>query len=276
MISILVPTDFSNCSMNAFHCAAELANHVDAKIFLLHVFHPQVMISEVPDMPSLNEMKEIQIGNLENLASEIRAKHGNNLTIETACVEGFAVDEIEIFQRENEIDLIFMGMKKVGALTEKIIGSLTTSLMYKSFCPILSIPENYKFKKIEQICFASDFDEVYPSYIFHEIIILAKKLEAKIHLINVSRSIQDMTKSTKSKHETRFHEIFDQIPMYSHYIKHDDIVSGINDFIVSKEMDMVVMIPKKHSFWENVLHEPNTKKIAFHANIPVMALCEYL
>jgi nucleotide-binding universal stress UspA family protein len=272
MKSILVPTDFSTCSINAVHYAADLANHIQAKIVLFHAFHPPVMVSEVPDMLSITEMKDLQIENLEKLATEIKAKHGENLQIETVCESGFAVDEIQIYQEENENDLIIMGMKHVGQFTEKVIGSLTTTLMYKSFCPILSIPENYSFKSINEIVLATDFNDSSPNLIFEPLIAFIETFDAHLHLLNVAKNVHEMVEASHSATEEKYKKTFETIKHSVHYIKNESVVEGINHFITSREMDLVVMIPKKHTFWENILHEPQTKKIAFHANIPVMAL----
>jgi nucleotide-binding universal stress UspA family protein len=270
MKSILVPTDFSTCSINAVHYAADLANHLQAKIVLFHAFHPPVMVTEVPDMLSITELKDLEIENLNRLAEELKLKHGSNLEIETVCESGFAVDEIQIYQEANEIDLIVMGMKHVGHFTEKVMGSLTTTLMYKSFCSILSIPENYTFKPLKNIVLATEFKDNFESFTFFSLINLAKSFSADIHLLNVSKNVYEMSEA--SQIEDKFDKIFDNLNHTTHYIQNDNVVESISHFISSKAMDLVVMIPKSHSFWENILHEPQTKKIAFHANIPVMAL----
>jgi nucleotide-binding universal stress UspA family protein len=272
MKSILVPTDFSTCSINAVHYAAELAKYLDAKIVLFHAFHTPVMITEVPDMLSFQEMKDMQIEDLEILAAELKSQHGETLVIETVCESGFAVDEIQIYQEANENDLIVMGMKNYGAFSEKVFGSLTTTLMYKSVCPILSIPENYIFKPIMNIALAADLDDPNPSMIFTEFVSFIKVFSANLHIINVSKNVLEMIESTHSAAEENYKNAFQKINYSTHHLKNETIAEGINQFIKSKGIDLVAMIPKKHSFWENLIHEPQTKKIAFHANIPVMAL----
>jgi len=272
MKSILVPTDFSTCSINAVHYAAELAKYLDAKIVLFHAFHPPVMITEVPDMLSFQEMKDMQIEDLEKLAAELKSQHGETLLIETVCESGFAVDEIQIYQEANENDLIVMGMKNVGLFTEKLFGSLTTTLMYKLFCPILSIPENHTFKPIINIALATDLIESNPTLIFTNFINFISVFGAHLHVLNVNKNVLEMIESIHSVTEEKYKSTFQTISYSTHHLTNENIAAGINEFIKSKEIDLVAMIPKKHSFWENLIHEPQTKKIAFHANIPVMAL----
>ena len=271
MKSILVPTDFSTCSINAVHYAAELAKYLDAKIVLFHAFHTPVMITEVPDMLSFQEMKDMQIEDLEILAAELKSQHGETLVIETVCESGFAVDEIQIYQEANENDLIVMGMKNVGLFTEKLFGSLTTTLMYKLFCPILSIPENYTFKPIINIALATDLIES-TNLLFTNFINFISVFGAHLHVLNVNKNVLEMIESTHSVTEEKYKNTFQTISYSTHHLTNENIAAGINEFIKSKEIDLVAMIPKKHSFWENLIHEPQTKKIAFHANIPVMAL----
>jgi nucleotide-binding universal stress UspA family protein len=244
---------------------------LDAKIVLFHAFHTPVMITEVPDMLSFQEMKDMQIEDLERLAAELKSQHGETLVIETVCESGFAVDEIQIYQEANENDLIVMGMKNVGLFTEKLFGSLTTTLMYKLFCPILSIPENYTFKPIINIALATDLIES-PTLLFTNFINFISVFGAHLHVLNVNKNVLEMIESTHSVTEEKYKNTFQTISYSTHHLTNENIAAGINEFIKSKEIDLVAMIPKKHSFWENLIHEPQTKKIAFHANIPVMAL----
>lgn len=272
MKSILAPTDFSNCSINAVHYAADLAKQMNAKIILFHAFHPPVMVSEIPDMYSITELKQIQLDTLNQLAAELKVKHGTNFKIECICESGFAVEEIQIFQEQNEIELIVMGMKSVGQFTERIIGSLTTTLMYKSSCPILSIPENYKFKPIKKIVLATDFKDPNPPIIFLSLVNLIEVFGAHLYILNVAKNVVEMIETKNTVTEEKYRTAFQTIPHSTHYLKNDEVIEGINHFVTIEKMDLVVMLPKKHSFWDKILNEPNTKKIAFHANVPVLAL----
>ena len=53
----------------------------------------------------------------------------------------YIIEEINLFSERNKTDLIVMGMQGAGYLAEKVIGSITTSLMPKAKCPILVIDE---------------------------------------------------------------------------------------------------------------------------------------
>ena len=52
------------------------------------------------------------------------------------------------------------------------------------------------------------------------------------------------------------------------------MVAGINQFVADNKIDMIVFIPKKHSFFNSIFHESNTKRMAFHSTIPLLALHE--
>ena len=49
-------------------------------------------------------------------------------------------------------------------------------------------------------------------------------------------------------------------------------LNGINEFVETKKIDMVVMIPHRYTLFEYIFHTPETKKMAFHSNVPLVAL----
>jgi nucleotide-binding universal stress UspA family protein len=49
---------------------------------------------------------------------------------------------------------------------------------------------------------------------------------------------------------------------------------AIEDFIEKNEIDWLVMIPRKHSFFEGLFHKSHSKAIARRVRIPLVALHE--
>jgi len=56
--------------------------------------------------------------------------------------------------------------------------------------------------------------------------------------------------------------------------KDDDVVVGINRFVDKHGVDLLVMIPRKHSMLSSLFHESNTQRMAFHTHVPLLALHE--
>jgi hypothetical protein len=53
-----------------------------------------------------------------------------------------------------------------------------------------------------------------------------------------------------------------------------DFHDTINLFVNDKHIDLVITIPKSHSFIENLFKPNNTKKLVFESTVPVLAAHE--
>ena len=65
-------------------------------------------------------------------------------------------------------------------------------------------------------------------------------------------------------------------PVNPHYhiIYDANINETINTAVKKNDIDWLVMIPRKHSFFEGLFHKSHTKALASHSTIPVLALHE--
>lgn len=274
MKTILVPTDFSETSINAIEYAAELANLTKAKIILFHVYHVPFVTNDVSVMmPStLDEMEGSSLRDLKNIQKSICLKYGHKFKVECKCVCGFAVEEINFFTKENKIDLIVMGMQGAGYLEEQIIGSITTSLISKGSCPVLAIAKKVKFRNIKKIVLACDYLGTNDKLLLEPLKEFARLFKSHISILNVIRELGEVPTLKKAVGGIKLEHLLEDINHTFHYAKNEDVVEGINEFVSEQRMDMVVMIPHLHSLLENIFQEPNTKKMAFHTTIPLLAL----
>ncbi len=274
MKTILVPTDFSAISANSADYAAEIAKRAKAKIVLFHAYHVPVVTSDVMVIaPALDELEADALNKLRNLKNEMLKKHGDTLNIDLACVWGFGADEINSYTKENKVDLIVIGTHGAGFVSERLIGSVTTALIRSSNCPVLAIDNKVKFIEPKRIAFACDYLETESKETFTLFKELVNLFRSHVYVLNVINK-KDFVPTVKEA-VSDFIDLensFDDVEHSLHYIHDKNIVEGINEFVTDKKMDMIVMIPRKHSMLQNIFHEPNTKRMAFHTNVPLLAL----
>jgi nucleotide-binding universal stress UspA family protein len=60
-------------------------------------------------------------------------------------------------------------------------------------------------------------------------------------------------------------------PQY-HFIADENIDLGIMKFIEQNEIDMLIVLPKRHKLLDKLFHKSHTKQMVLHAHVPVMAL----
>lgn len=274
MKTILVPTDFSEVARNAVGYAAEIGKRAKAKIILLHVYQIPVVPAEVPVILSADEIKKDSMKRLKKIERHIHTKYSKTLKVECKCECGFPIDEINQFASKNNVNLIVMGMAGVGYLTERIIGSVTTSLIKRSKCPVLSIDRYVKFKNIKKIVLACDYNKSYNKKTITPLKELAALFKSHIHVLNIVKEPEFVPPVNKAIAGIKLDRTLEEINHSFYQCKNEDIIEGINDFIDKKKIDMVVMISRKHSVLHNLFHETNTKRMAFHTKVPVLALHE--
>jgi nucleotide-binding universal stress UspA family protein len=275
MKTILVPTDFSKISYNAINYAVEIAKLSKAKIVLFHVYHVPVVASEVPIMmPSLHEIEKECMSRLEKIQRDIFKKNGNKLMIECKCECGFAVDEINLFSEKNNIYLIVMGMQGAGYLSEKVIGSITTSLIRKAKFPVLIINEKVKFKNIKSIVLACDYLEMRNKLVLEPLKEFVKIFKSHVYVLNIIRELETMPTLNEAMEGIKLEHLLEDIDHTFHFAQNEDIADGINEFVSKQKIDMVVMIPHTHSALKNIFQEPQTKRLAFHTDVAILTLPE--
>ena len=142
--TILHPTDFSEHSEFAFRVASSLARDYNARLILLHVIPPPMVIyagGPVPaeTWPSVEEVKE-KLRNMEGRTHHVR--------VESTVLEGDPVDMILRAAEETHSDVIVMGTHGRTALTRLLLGSVAESVIRKAPCPVLTAKPDLERKKV--------------------------------------------------------------------------------------------------------------------------------
>ena len=271
MKTILVPTDFSETARNATQYAIHLAKDMKAKVLLMHVYHVPIAPAEEPTMAFTSE--ELQQRNEELLKKEA------DLLMEKTGVEvnylaqiGLAVDEI--IDEEKNADLIVMGMQGASRISEMVLGSITTSVLRKAEKPLIVVPEKAEYKKPEIIVYACDFDPRTNKHTLDALKNLVTLFHSKIIVMNVKRKNELVTAEESNERMKVENQLTDVEHIYysQYFPENNDLVNGINDFVKSHEADMIAMVPHKHNLIERLFHRSISKQMAFHTNIPIIAL----
>lgn len=274
MKTILVPTDFSNISKNAINYAVELAKLTKSKIILFHAYYVPIVTTDVMVIPPMEEIEESNLSVLKKIEKTIYKKYGKQVVVECKCKYGFPIDEINEFAKKNHVDLIVMGMHGSGELAEKLIGSTTTSLIRKSSCPVLAIDRKVKFKLIKKIALACDYEAIANTKIFDPLKEIVRLFKSHVNVINITPVDEKLPTVSKAIAGIKLEHALEDVNHTFWFAKNENVVNGINDFVREKKMDMVVMIPRKHSLLKSIFNEPETKRIAFHTKVPLLALHE--
>jgi nucleotide-binding universal stress UspA family protein len=133
---ILHPTDFSERSQSAFRLAHALARDHGARLIVLHVGVPPVVVYGESVLPADTEAFSHA---LEEQLQQIRATDPH-VRLEHELVLGSdAVTEILRVAGETPCDLIVMGTHGRTGLRRALLGSVAEQVMRRAPCPVLTV-----------------------------------------------------------------------------------------------------------------------------------------
>jgi len=140
---ILVPIDFSDCSLDALEYAVVVAQQAKASLMLLHVLEP---VSYGLDFTfghsrAHEQEREMWTKRLEGLASSHQHSH---VSIESQLRGGLPSDSILDSIQTLPCDLIVMGTHGRRGISHVISGSVAEAVLRKARCPVIAV-RNPKF-----------------------------------------------------------------------------------------------------------------------------------
>ena len=60
-------------------------------------------------------------------------------------------------------------------------------------------------------------------------------------------------------------------PSY-HFITNDNTDEGIMDFAEKNSIDLLLVLPKRHSLLDKLISKSHTRQLVLHSHVPVMAI----
>lgn len=140
---IIVPTDFSSCSEEAWRVAQRLAGMSGAELVLTHVLTEAPLFREGPFiMPKVREVFEAARTFGETALEEWVAKaRAEGLSARAALRTGVAYQEIVALAVDERADLIVIGTHGRGGIDRALLGSVADRVIRLASCPVLSVRE---------------------------------------------------------------------------------------------------------------------------------------
>jgi nucleotide-binding universal stress UspA family protein len=276
MKKILFPTDFSEVANNAFIHALEFAKIVNGELILLHTFDLPIIDNQfIPDnyykiFDSLQlaqfDMFKEEIPKLRELAKK---RNLDQIKLSHKLMDGDLIYNIKNAVKDENIDFIVMGTSGATGWESFFVGSNTGTVLTTVDVPVLSVPIEAQFTKIETIGFTTRFRDKDKSAL-RQVIKIAKKTHATVKCLYVKTSKSDVSEATISQWKTEFeHE-----PVTFSVVTSDEVKEMILDFVSHKNIDILAMITHKRNFFSELFDPSLTQKLSNISTVPVLAMHE--
>lgn len=275
MKTFLVPTDFSETSKNAARYAAHIAKqYQDIHIILYNVSDEVAAGSDgTPTVDDEHSRRKVMELALESVKIDLSKITQSQIT----CVaeEGTSlIDSIDRFARHNQIDMIIMGITGSTRLEQIFMGSNTLKMVDRGTCPVMIVPPFAQYKGIQDIMITSDFKDVDRTMPVRPIQNVLDLFKSNLHVVNVDHEhYVEVTEEYKAE-RAKLEGILSAYNPQFYFIRMYDFMEAVNQFVEDKEIDLIVTVPKKHTFLSNIFRSSYTKKLAYHSHVPIIAVHE--
>jgi nucleotide-binding universal stress UspA family protein len=269
MKTILIATDFSKASRSASLYGWQLGMAMKANVILFTAYpvsHPigALNVKVPPFDPRMQAEKKL-------VDESDLIVNGDGSQMDIICEEGVAHDMILTIAAEKGADLIIMGMNGSGRNFKKLLGSTTTSLIKDSKIPVLVVPEEATFTALKHI--------VYASGVFMDITIgpidqigwLTNFFNSKLFVVRVVKdSYEEVRESVNTPQNLR--KELKKLATTFDFPVNTNITYGLNDFIKEQSIDLLVMSPHKHEWFDRIFQRNETMDMIFHSHIPLLVI----
>ncbi len=273
MKKIITAVDFSENSINAAYYAANMAGALGYDLLVVHVCINFVGVSEVPmTIYTTQELMDNAEQQMNQLLDRMNTLTSGKVKISGIIRQGGVIEELQQCCRENETYAMVMGRGEMSSLERLILGSRTADSIKKLSCPVIVVPSGARFKGIRNVGIACDFRDVIETLPVSEIKELVKDLKAHLHVLHVS-SVSDQDFDARTIEESGwFQDLMADVKLNYHFINEKDTEAGIIDFADKHSLDLLIVIPKKHTLITKLLKHSHSRQLVLHAHVPVMAI----
>lgn len=277
MKKILVPTDFSPNAVRAIDYAVQIGRVNRAAIYLIHVCdHLYPVGSESSSKAEYNQkIASEAFAKLELLKKSIEEAEG--VTVHTQIYSGDVKDSIIVAAEEHAVDVIIMGTMGITGVRDVIFGSKTASLIGQTTIPVLAIPLEYEWSVPQKLLIAiNNFEEV--TDILAPLFTLAKVFDAEVRVVVFTDSHisekADFIADTRGiiYVEDLLRKMYAGIVVKAEHLSGSNFIETMNRYIESNHIDLLTMITHQRSFIGSIFNRSLTRKMSYHAKVPVLAV----
>ncbi|MGI9545442.1 MAG: universal stress protein [Cyclobacteriaceae bacterium] len=271
MKTILLPTDFSSSAHNAIKYALSLWADEPVRFVLLNAYYllhsSHEMLISVEDILRDNSIRMLQkeLMFIDNQTAD------QPVEIETLSRRGEPIEVIKKVIIERAVDTVVMGTKGASGLKEKLIGSNTAQIISKTRCPVIIVPDGVNYHQPKKIAFAAKMGKQEGLDGIEPLVTISRKHQSQVLVLNVASPREQLNKE-QIWQRLSFNGHLKELEYSFHMVEDNRVIHGINDFIKSNKVDLLVVVPGQDNLVHRLFHPSVSKGLALHSKIPLLVL----
>ncbi|MDP4149013.1 MAG: universal stress protein [Bacteroidota bacterium] len=276
MPKFIVPVDFSETSKNAARYAAHISSLVpDAQVILYNVFDTLEYGSDSSPLSTEGEEDTSRFTLMELALQSVKTELSGITSAPIVCVAEEShrfLDALERYVRENDIQLIVMGITGATRLGQMLMGSNTLNIVKRGIVPVIIVPPDTRSVSAKNVMMLTDFKDVEGTIPMASVKTVLNLFNPRLHIVNVDHEhYVELTDDYKAERAKLERELRSYSPEF-YFIRMFDFMEATNQFVEDKKIDLILSFPRRHSFLSHMFKTTNTKKLAYHSHVPIVAI----
>lgn len=275
MTTILVATDFSASAHWATNYALELACQLKTRLVLVHAYDPlpntapahewMTSTAETEYYKALDKLGRLRLKMLETsknsvdvsiIARPITAHFGTPATV----IAHEATDQ--------KVDLLIMGLVGDEPLKARQLGSLSVDMIPHAPVPMLLVPPGVTYNQPQHLVLAVDLSEEVNVLALDTALRFVRLLKASLDVICVN----DEPSTSEQQAAQHLRHLLRHQPHTFSFLPGLDVALALETYLESYKTDLVMLLPKPHSYLRTWILESVTQEVARLSTVPVLAV----
>lgn len=275
MKTILLPTDFSANSVNAMNYALDMYKDVVCKFYILNVQKASSFISDdfrtmSPSTTIYQTLIQTAKDSIKKLIKTFEKRGVKGHSFEAMVDYDNFIDAINQACETKNVDLIIMGTHGATGAERILFGSNTVRVMQRCNRPVLAIPKDSKFNGIHRIAFTSNYLTLYNREELMPLIQMAELFNAKIDILHL---VEEDYLSREQENNKAFLDACFRFVKHEFVELHEkDLFKTVNDYMVNKNVHMLAMMSRRHSFLERLFTQHKVETFGFNMGFPLLVM----
>jgi len=163
-----------------------------------------------------------------------------------------------------------MGSDNITYLDETYIGDQVITIAKTSTIPVLLVPDGVRYKKIKQALLPCDFAAISRLGLLKVFHSTQKWPHPELMVLNVDQKQKHLIHGSEPTDSLK--KLLENYQYKVYYSADKNIVNGILSFAKTHEVQLIISLPGKNSFFYNLTHRSITDALALNTHHPVLIL----
>jgi len=260
MKNILVPVGSTDNGINNLKYAIDLASLTGGQVYLINVYKE---FSKVAGLTKVNQF--IIDENVEQLEEVIKAVNTKGVKVISKAIKGNPFESITRISKQLHIDLILLSPQSVEINDKIYLGKITGKIVKQTETPLLIVPKDYSFRRIDSILFAFKNGHFEKEGVLDPLKQMVTVFNSKLNLLQV------ITPEANDEKDGIDMDLLD-IKASFKTTKNATTFQGVLEHFQAHKPEMLCVIRRKRGFFKKLSENNIVLKRDFHTSIPLLVL----